>query len=93
VPLASFFGCVILESTKRDATARCLLGCLAFAPVIPFQILFSSNHVDKYFTFLFHHSTNLSINQVGRKGNPVYPRPKGQGFSLSLDLKLPSSPV
>jgi hypothetical protein len=25
--------------------------------------------------------------------NPVYPRPKGLGFSLSLDLKLPSSPV
>jgi hypothetical protein len=25
--------------------------------------------------------------------NPVYPRPKGLGFSLSLDLKLPSFPV
>jgi hypothetical protein len=25
--------------------------------------------------------------------NPVYPRPKGPGFSLSLDLKLPSFPV
>jgi len=25
--------------------------------------------------------------------NPVYPNPKERGFSLSLDLKMPSSPV